>query len=77
MGGDIVNEIKDYIVYPENQKIVVPPIVPKKQDNFYTSVVYNISRFILKFIVRGGTSLEKINVDDLKPPYILLCNLPP
>ena len=74
MGGDIVNEIKDYIVYPEDLKIVVPPIVPKRQDNFYTSIVYNISRFILKFIVRGGASLEKINVDDLKPPYILLCN---
>lgn len=74
MGGDIVNEIKDYIVYPENLKIVVPPIVPKKQSGFYKGVVYNISRFILKFIVRGGASLEKINVDDLKPPYILLCN---
>lgn len=74
MGGDIVNEIKDYIVYPENLKIVVPPIVPKKQSDFYKGVVYNISRFILKFIVRGGASLEKINVDDLKPPYILLCN---
>lgn len=74
MSGDIVNEIKDYIVYPENLKIVVPPIVPKKQSDFYKGVVYNISRFILKFIVRGGASLEKINVDDLKPPYILLCN---
>ena len=74
MGGDIVNEIKDYIVYPEDLKIVVPPIMPKRQDNFYTGVIYNISRFILKFIVRGGSKLEKINVDGLKPPFIVLCN---
>lgn len=69
-----LNEVKDYIVYPDDLKIVVPPIMPKKQDNFYTGVIYNISRFILKFVVRGGSKLEKINVDGLKPPYIVLCN---
>lgn len=69
-----VNEIKDYIVYPENINIVVPPIIPKKQSDFYKGLVRNISRFILKFIVRGGSEIEKINVDGLKPPYIVLCN---
>ncbi len=69
-----MNEIKDYIVYPENINIVVPPIIPKKQSDFYKGLVRNISRFILKFIVRGGSEIEKINVDGLKPPYIVLCN---
>ncbi len=69
-----MNEILDYIVYPENIEITMPPIMPKKQNRFYKSLVYNISRFILKFVVRGGSTLEKIDIDGLKPPYILLCN---
>lgn len=69
-----MNEIKDYIVYPENIKIYTPPTLPAKQDEFYTSLVYNLSRFILKFIVREGSEIKKIGMDDLKPPYILLCN---
>ena len=72
--GDFMNEIKDYIVYPENIKIYTPPTLPAKQDEFYTSLVYNLSRFILKFIVREGSEIKKIGMDDLKPPYILLCN---
>ena len=68
-----MNEVLDYIVDPENTEIVVPPIMPKKQSGFYAGVVYNISRFILKFIVRGGTKLEKIgDVENLKPPLVVL-----
>ena len=70
-----MNEILDYIVYPEDKKITIPPIMPKRQNDFYAGIVYNISRFILKFIVRGGTKLEKIgDVENLKPPFIVLCN---
>lgn len=69
-----MNEILDYIVYPENIEINIPAIMPKKQNKLYKSLAYNVSRFILKFIVRGGSTIEKINMDGLKPPYILLCN---
>ncbi len=69
-----MNEILDYIVYPENIEINIPAIMPKKQNKLYKSLAYNVSRFILKFIVRGGSTIEKINTDGLKPPYILLCN---
>ena len=72
--GGFMNEVLDYIVYPDDIEIKVPSIMPKRQNAFYKGLVYNISRFILRFIVRGGTSLEKIGVDGLKPPYILLCN---
>lgn len=69
-----MNEILDYIVYPDNIEIVVPPSMPKKQNGFYKGIVSGISRFILKFVVRGGSSLEKINMEGIKPPYILLSN---
>lgn len=70
----LVNEIKDYIVYPESLEIKLPSVMPAVQDGLCKSLVYNISRFILKFIVRGGSTIEKIGMDDLKPPYIMLCN---
>lgn len=69
-----MSEVLDYIVYPENIKIYLPPTMPIKQKNFYKNTVYNISCFILKFIVRGGSKIDKIDMDGLKPPYILLSN---
>lgn len=69
-----MNEIKDYIVYPENLEIYVPPTLPEKQDSRYKWLAHTLSSFILKFVVRGGSTIEKIGMEDLKPPYILLCN---
>ncbi len=69
-----MNEIKDYIVYPEDLEIYLPKTIPDKQNKFYKGLAYNICRFILKFVVRGGSTIEKINMEGLKPPYILLCN---
>ncbi len=69
-----MNEIKDYIVYPEDLEIYLPKTIPDRQNKFYKGLAYNVCRFILKFAVRGGSTIEKINMDGLKPPYILLCN---
>lgn len=69
-----MNEIKDYIVYPEDLEIYLPKTIPDRQNKFYKGLAYNICRFILKFVVRGGSTIEKINMEGLKPPYILLCN---
>ena len=69
-----VNEIKDYIVYPENIEIKIPSAMPSVQKKFYQNVVYLISSFILKFIVRGGSTIEKVNMDNIEYPYIVLAN---
>ena len=69
-----MNEIKDYIVYPENLEIYTPPTIPAKQDSRYKWLAHTLCSFILKFVVRGGSTIEKINMEGLKPPYILLCN---
>ncbi len=69
-----MSEIKDYLVYPENIKINVPKTIPEKQKSFHRFLAYNISRFLLKFAVRAGSTIEKVNMDGLKPPYIVLSN---
>lgn len=69
-----MNEIKDYIVYPENLDTKMPDSIPGVQSDFYKNVVRLISNFVLKFIVRGGSTIEKIDMEGLKPPYIVLAN---
>lgn len=71
--GDSVNEVKDYIVYPDSVKRYDTAKTPQRQSAFLRSAVVIASRFFLKRI-RGGYTLEKINMDNIKPPYILLSN---
>lgn len=69
-----MNEIKDYIVYPDDAKIYLPPTIPKKQSTFYKNLAYLVSAAISKVAIRAGSTIEKINMDGLKPPYIVLSN---
>ena len=69
-----MNEIKDYVVYPDNIEIYTPPTMPAKQDKFYKNLVYVASAVVSKVCIRMGSKIEKINMDGLKPPYIVLSN---
>ncbi len=69
-----MSEVKDYLVYPENIEINIPKTIPEKQKKLYRFLACNISRILLKFAVRGGSTIEKVNMEGLKPPYIVLSN---
>lgn len=69
-----MNEIKDYVVYPDDIKIYVPPTMPAKQNKFYKNLAYFLCVAISKLCIRAGSRIEKVNMDGLKPPYILLSN---
>lgn len=69
-----MNEIKDYIVYPDDIKIYVPPTMPAKQSKFYKNLAYFLCVAISKLCIRAGSRIEKVNMNGLKPPYILLSN---
>ena len=69
-----MNEIKDYIVYPDDIQIYVPPTMPTKQNKFYKNLAYILSALLSKFAIRAGSTIEKVNMDGLKPPYIVLSN---
>ena len=69
-----MSEIKDYIVYPDDIKIYVPPTVPEKQSGFYKSLASGLCSAISKVAIRGGSTIEKVNMEGLKPPYIVLSN---
>lgn len=69
-----MTEIKDYIVYPDNIEIYVPPTMPAKQNKFYKNLAFSVCWLISKFVIRAGSTVEKINMEGLKPPYIVLSN---
>lgn len=69
-----MNEIKDYVVYPDDINIYVPPTVPEKQNKFYRDVAFMLCWLISKVAIRKGSTIEKVNMDGLKPPYIVLSN---
>ena len=61
------------IVYPDGIERSTIGKVPAKQPDNITKGAYILSSAILS-LVRAGYKVEKINMDDLKPPYILLAN---
>lgn len=69
-----MNEIKDYVVYPDDIEIYIPPTIPAKQSKLYKNFAFILCAAISKFAIRAGSTIEKINMDDLKPPYFVLSN---
>ena len=69
-----MNEIKDYVVYPDDIEIYTPPTMPAKQNKFYKNLVYVVSAVVSRLCIRAGSTIEKVNMDGLKPPYIVLSN---
>ncbi len=69
-----MNEIKDYIVYPDDIEIYIPPTIPTKQNKLYKNLVYILCAVISKVCIRKGSKIEKVNMKGLKPPYIVLSN---
>ncbi len=69
-----MQEIKDYIVYPDDVNIYIPPTIPNKQNKLYKNLAYFLCAVISKVCIREGSKIEKINMDGLKPPYIVLSN---
>ncbi|MBQ8765513.1 MAG: hypothetical protein IJZ16_01795 [Clostridia bacterium] len=69
-----MSEIKDYVVYPDNIEIYVPPTMPEKQDKKYKNLAFVLSWLISKVAIRAGSTIEKVNMDGLKPPYMVLSN---
>ena len=71
-----MNENREFlteIIYPDNVERYNSTKSPLKQSDFITKLAYFVSSVILS-LVRKGYKIEKINMEDLKPPYILLIN---
>ncbi len=68
-----MSEIKDYINYPSNVKKYDTSKLPKRQAFFYTLLIRAASQLAL-WSLKKGSKIEKINVENLKPPYLLLSN---
>lgn len=69
-----MQEPLNYIVYPDTVEIYTPPTIPYKQNKFYKNLVYVICVLISKLLIREGSTIEKIGMDGLKPPYMVLSN---
>ena len=71
-----MNNSRDFlteIIYPDGIERSAVGKVPAKQPDKITKGAYRLSSAILS-LVRAGYKIEKINMDGLKPPYILLAN---
>ena len=68
-----MDEIKDYIDYPADVKKYDTSKLPKRQNFFFTSLLYIASNLAVA-TVKGGSKMKKINIEGLKPPYLLLSN---
>ena len=71
--GDTMNEVLNYIEYPENVEKYDTSKPPIRQKKLYKNLVYFLSNVFLS-VIRAGYTIEKINMEGLKPPYILLSN---
>ena len=72
-----MNENRDFlteIVYPPNTERYNSTKPPLKQSDLVTKTAYFVSTVLLS-LVRKGYKIEKINMDNLKPPYILLITI--
>lgn len=69
-----MSEIKDYVVYPDDIEIYVPPTMPEKQNKLYKNLAFMLCWVISKVAIRAGSTIEKVNMDGLKPPYMVLSN---
>ena len=61
------------IVYPPNVERYNASKPPLKQSDLVTKTACFVSSILLS-LLRKGYKIEKINMDNLKPPYILLIN---
>ncbi len=68
-----MNEIKNYIDYPADVKKYDTSKLPKRQAFGYTLLLRAASQLAL-WSLKKGSKIEKINVENLKPPYLLLSN---
>ena len=57
-----MNEIKDYIVYPENLEIYLPKTIPDRQNKFLKGLAYNDNNTTNRnsLLVAGGLALLSI-----------------
>ena len=56
-----MDEIKDYIEYPESVKKYDTSKLPKRQNLFFTTLLY-IASSLAVATVKGGSKMEKINM---------------
>ena len=71
-----MNENRDFlteIIYPDTVEKYNSAKPPLKQSDFVTKLAHFVSSVLLSFL-RKGYKIEKFNMEDLKPPYILLIN---
>ncbi len=68
-----MSEIKNYIDYPADVKKYDTSKLPKRQAFRYTVLIRVASQLAL-WSLKKGYKIEKIGVEGLKPPYILLSN---
>ena len=71
-----MNENRDFlteIIYPDTVERYNSAKPPLKQSDTVTKLAYFVSSVLLS-LVRKGYKIEKLNMEGLKPPYILLIN---
>ena len=71
-----MDENRDFlteIIYPNTVERYNSAKPPLKQSDLVTKLACFVSRFLLSFL-RKGYKIEKFNMDNLNPPYILLIN---
>lgn len=68
-----MDNIKDYVTYPKKIKHYDTSKRPMRQTKFAAGVMYLLSKALMPRQVQGY-KIDKINTENLKPPYILLCN---
>ena len=68
-----MDKIKDYVVYPDNVEHYDTSKMPQRQPFAFTLLLYLLSRAFMPPKVRNY-KIEKIDMQNIKPPYILLCN---
>lgn len=69
-----MSKINDYVVYPDDIEIYVPPTMPEKQSKGYKNLAFVLCWLVSKLCIRAGSTIEKVNMDGLKPPYMVLSN---
>ena len=63
----------DEVIYPESVKKYSTNQTPQKQSDLIKTLAYLTSSIVLS-LLRKGYKIEKVNMENLEPPYILLIN---
>lgn len=68
-----MEEIRDYVTYPDRVWHYDTSKIPRKQPFALTFLLNGFSKLLMPLQVKSY-KIDKINMEGLKPPYIMLCS---